>query len=791
MRIPTLDRKLLRELYQQRGPLFAICLVISGGIATFVTNRSVLGSLVTARAQYYQDYGYADLYASLVRAPERIAERLAAVPGVRTLETRIAANVVLDVPGVDEIVTGQLVSLPESGEPPRLNAIHLERGRLPVPQHRDEVVLSSVFADANELELGDTFRALIHQRYQELRVVGIGMSPEYVYAIPPGSIVPDNRLFGIVWIGRETLAHAFDLDGAFNDIVARFDRGARRVAVLRDFDHILEPYGGLGAYTDEVQFSNWYLESEFQQLGRTGTIVPFIFLGVAAFLLNIFLTRLLAQQREAIAVLKAFGYTNLQVGIHFVKLVILVVVLACVFGALAGRVMGSWMIDLYAEYFVFPDLAHRLTAGQVLNGGAVALIAALLGTLKAVHHAVRIPPAEAMRPPAPTSYRRAFWERWGLGNHLPMAARMVLRSAIRQPMKSSLSIIGIAAGTSLLVTGNSMMDSMNFGIETQFQRAQREDATLSLIEPRTSLRTMGEIAHLPGVLSIEPYRSVAVRIRAGHRERRMSLEGVPEGRTLRRLLDADRNPVEVPPKGLLFSGKLAEVLGVEVGDVVRLEVLEGSRPEVSIPVAATFSTYFGMGVYMEIGELNRILGEGPALTGALLAVDARHEQALHDALKETPAVAGLGLRSEMLRNFEETAKKSFSVMSLFTYTFALIIALGVVYNNARIILSERSRELASLRVLGYRRREISQILLGEIGLLTVLAIPVGFALGVLLSALLMRSIDSELYRLPSKVSARTFASAALTILIGSTVAGLWVRRHLDRLDLVAVLKTRE
>jgi putative ABC transport system permease protein len=366
-----------------------------------------------------------------------------------------------------------------------------------------------------------------------------------------------------------------------------------------------------------------------------------------------------------------------------------------------------------------------------------------------------------------------------------------MRSVLRQPMKSGLSVLGIACATSLLVTGNSLMDSMNFGIGIQFQRVHREDATLSLVEPRNRALAATEIAHLPGVRTVEPFRNVAVRLRSGHRSRRVSLEGLPAGRTLGQLLDADLEPVEIPDHGLLLSEKLAEILDVGVGDRVRVEVLEGARPVREIPVVATIETYFGMGAYLDIGALSRLVGEGPAMTGALIAFDPAIGNILPDQLKETPAVAGMGLRSEMIRSFEDTAKKSFAVMSFFTYSFALVIAFGVVYNNARIILAERSRELASLRVLGYRRREISEILLGEIGLLTVLGIPLGHLIGVGLATLLLTSFDSELYRMPVVIEPKTFAKATLTILIASTIAGLWVRRHLDRLDLVAVLKTRE
>ncbi len=788
--LSALHRKLLRELWGNRGPLFAIGLVIASGISTWVTNRSVLSSLQGARARYYETYNFSEIFSSLVRAPDRLARRLAAVPGVESVETRIVATVILDVPGVTELVTARLISLPDTGAPEQ-NQIFLEAGRLPEPGRENEVVVSGVFAAANALEVGSTFSALIHGRYRTLRIVGVGMSPEFVYVVKPGSLVPDNRLYGLVWLRRPALAHAFDLGGAFNDVVATLERGATPRSVITAFDSILEPYGGLGAYTRTDQFSNWYLESEFQQLEKMGTFIPMIFLGVAAFLLNVFLTRLLAQQREAIAVLKAFGYRNRQIAVHFLELVALIVVMATFFGTLGGRAAASAMVSLYSQFYVFPDLHLEVAPEHIRNAALIAGLAAIAGTFRAIQRAIRVPPAEAMRPPTPTQFTFAFWERLGIGRRLPVAARMVLRSVARQPMKSALSVIGIACGTSLLVTGNSMMDSMDFGMDTEYQRVHREDATVQLIQPRSRTRAAVEIEHLPGVLTVEPFRNVAVRLRHEHRERRINLEGVPHGRTLGQLLDTSLRPVEIPKEGLLISEKLAQVLGVEIGDRLRVEVLEGDRAVREIVVAETIATYFGMGAYLELDAMNRLLGEGAALTGALVALDPARDEDLNALLKETPAIAGISRRSDSIRSFEETAKKSFSVMSIFTYTFSLVIALGVVYNNARIILSERSRELASLRVLGYRRREISAILLGEIGLLTGLGIPLGLGLGAALSWILITSFDSELYRLPVVIDASTFGGAVLTIVVATTLVGLWVRRHLDKLDLVSVLKTRE
>lgn len=787
MRIAPLDRKLLRDLLEMKGQALAIAAVVAAGVAMFVTYHSNFDSLRRTQQAYYERNRFAEVFAGCKRAPVRLEERIAAIPGVAQVELRVVADVTLDVAGYDEPATGRLISVPADGRP-RLNDVFLRRGRWIEPGRPDDVVVSEAFANAHHLAPGDRLAALINGRRRELQVVGLGLSPEYVYIIPPGELIPDDRRFGILYMERRALGAAFDMEGGFNHVSLALVPHASSEEVIARLDRILQPYGGLGAVPRRLQMSHWTLDNELAQLQSFGILVPAIFLGVAAFLLNVAMTRALAIQRPQIAALKALGYSNREIGWHYVKWALAIAVVGALIGIVAGAWLGKGMISIYNDYFRFPILLYRLSTDVALTASLVALAAGGLGALLAVRRAVRIPPAEAMRPEPPARYRTSLVEARGV--RLSHATRMVLRNVERQPWRALATVVGISFAVGILLFGFVFLDAMEQLAEVQFSLVQRQDVSVSFVEPASS-RALYEVRSLPGVMAVEPVRTVAVRLRHGHRQRTLAVTGMPAAPELNRIVDVSGRAVSLPPSGLMMSRILGQVLGVAPGENVVIEVLEGSRPVREVQVVGLVDDYMGVAAWMEIGALRRMLREGSTLTGAHMTVDPARLDALYRRLKALPAVAGVAVTAAARDAFRRIMAQNFELITTFNVSFAVIIAFGVVYNAARISLSERSRELASLRVLGFTIAEISLILLGELALLTLLSIVPGLLVGWGLSVFVLLSFSSEVYRIPLVITPANLAWSILTVAAAATVSGLAVRRKLDRLDLVAVLKTRE
>lgn len=783
------DHMLYRDLWHLRGQVIAAALVVGCGVVAFVSMRTTYESLLSAQVDYYSSFRFADVFARVKRAPESLAARVRQIPGVARVRTRVVMEVTLDVPGLEEPATGRLVSIPERPGP-MINDLFLLNGSYITPGRENEVLVSEAFAAANHLSVGDTIGAVINGRWKQLRIVGTALSPEYIYEVGGGTIFPDNRRFGVLWTGEKGLAAAFNMDGAFNDLVLTLSAGASQADVIERLDLMLARYGGVGAYGREEQISHRFISDEISQNRISSSYIPAIFLSVAAFLLHIVLSRLVAMQRTEIGLLKAFGYSNLTVGLHYLKLAAITVFGGLVFGTGIGLYLGGQLTELYGDYYRFPLLAYH-AAPEVLGITVlVSFLAGAVGALSAVRRAIALPPAVAMRPEPPASFHVGLMERSGLSRVMSPPGRIIARSIMRRGWKSTLAVLGIACAAGLLVIGGFFYDAIRYLMWVQFEVVQRDDVTVVFSEPK-SAGVRYEVARLPGVLISEPFRAVPARLRFEHRSRRVELTGLASDSELKRLIDSNLRPVDLPPDGLVLTAKLAEVLGAAPGDRVTIEVLEGKRAVLDVTISGLVDEQVGIAAYMNRAALNRVLGEQGSVSGAHLAVDSKEAARLYVQLKGIPAVSGVAIRGAVLKSFQEILDRSILVSTLINVLFACVIAFGVIYNTARIALSERGNELASLRVLGFTPNEVAVILLGEQGVLTLAAIPLGFALGAAVCWLLVERLSTELYRIPLVFRAETFVFAAGVVALAALGSGVLVARRLRRLDLISVLKTRE
>lgn len=787
--VTSLNRKLLRDVWRLKGQGLAIAMVIAAGIALLIATFGCVAALRLSMDAFYERHRFADVFASLKRAPNSLQERLREIPGIAELETRIVVSVALDMPAMDEPALGRIISVPE-GAAPRINAVALAAGRLVAPGRPDEVLVSEAFAQAHSLAPGGRITATINGKRRALEVVGIALTPEYIYSLGPGQLMPDDRRFGVLWMGRKALAAAFDLDEAFNDVAATLRHGAREAEVLARLDGILRPYGGTGAYGRADQVSHFFLSNELAEVQAMGAIVPPIFLAVAAFLLNIVVTRVITTEREQIGLLKAFGYSDREVAWQYLKLVLALAAVGLVLGMAGGWWLGQAMIRLYGAYFKFPLLDFRPGAGTVAAAVLVSAAAAALGSASAVLRAARLSPAVAMSPPLPTSYGRSrftpVFERF----RLSQPTRMIFRHLTRWPVRAALTATGIGFAVAMLVVSLFFIDTARHVIAIVFFEAERQTLTVSFVEPRGAA-VEEQIRRLPGVIATQPARTVSVRLHSGSRTKRTAINGIVTNGTLNRLLDADVRPVEPPPGGIALSRHIADELGVRLGETVEVEVMQERRPTAVLPVTRIVEQYMGFSAFMHIDTLNRLMLEGPTVTGVHVLADRRHIADLYRRLKDTPMVAGLTLTSAMREGFQETLENTMYVMIAIYAAFASLIAFGVTYNSARIAFSERARALASLRVLGFTRAEAAYILLGELGALTLLALPLGCVLGYGLALVMSPMLKTDMYEFPLIITESTYGLAVAVVTLSAVICGALAGRRVYRLNLVSVLKTRE
>jgi putative ABC transport system permease protein len=784
-----LDRKLFRDLKRLWAQALAIALVVAGGSATFVGAVGSLRSLEETRAAYYERYQFADVFAPLRRAPKALANRIVEIPGVAAVEPRIAKLALLDIPGVREPATGQFISLPESGQP-SVNRLYMRMGRMPDPGAPDEVVVSEGFAEAHAYTLGSHFSAILNGRKRNLVIVGTAHSPEFIFATGPGDRMPDQHRFAIVWMSEKALASAYNLDGAFSDVQVKLLRDASESEVIKQLDALLDPYGGQAAYGRRDQYSHAYIEHGLDMLRNMSRTLPPIFLLVAAFLINLTLGRIVALEREQVGLLKALGYRSAAIAWHYVKFVVVITVIGIVIGSAAGTWLGIYITQLYRDIVRFPFLVFVQSPDLHVAAALLALVAAVLGAIRALREIVILPPAVAMQPPAPPRFHRLLPVTFSIQGLLSQPIVMMLRNITGHPVRALFTTLGMALSTAVLIASLFLTGTIEELINITYFMSDRQDATISFVEKRP-LRVVEEVSRLPGVLAVEPYRQVPVRIRFEGRERRVMISGRPRDADLSRIIDVDLHLVVLPESGLAISSWLAQLLGVQVGDFVEVDLLEGRRRTVSLPIATLVEDYFGIQGMMDAEALARMMREARAVNSVNVSFDANERDGFYDAIKQLPTVAGTALQRLSLANFREAIGVIVTAMANIYTGLAVVIAFGVVYNSARISLSERARELASLRVLGFSQGEVLRILFLELALLTLLAQPPGWALGYGLAWTLKTKMAADVMRAPLIVEHSAYALASAIVLAAAVFSALVVRRRINRLDLVAVLKTRD
>lgn len=786
----ALDRKLFREVVWLRGQALTIAVVVASGVACYISLQSAWRALYESRDLYYETNRFADVFVHLERAPKSVAGQVAELPGVARAYPRIVEQVRLPMDDLISPARGDLISVPSTGRAP-LNGLVLRAGRDLEPGRYDEVLVNEPFAKVHGLEPGDHLSAVINGKLRRLLIVGHALSPEYVFAVDSVLLMPDDARFTPLWMLEDAIAAAYQMEGAFNDLAVKLEPGANEDAVLNAIDRVLKPYGGLGALTRAHQLSHSILTSEIQGIETLVVFLPTVFLGVAAFLLNVVFSRLVTLQRPQIAVLKAMGYRDTSVALHYFKMVALIVSVGALIGLGLGVWLGKGMLAMYAEFFRLPQMPQRVDLTVSANAILFSLLAGGLGASLAVRAAVLLPPAAAMRPPAPAKYKTAAVERWGLTKWFSQTTVMVFREIWRRPGRTALSSLGIALALSIVILGRFGYDAYGPMMTVQFERQQREDLTVSFVDAMPQ-RSLGYLAHVPGVEEVEGLRMTPVRMRSEHRWRDTVLIGIPSRSQLRQLFSLDFEYVPIPEEGVLLTSVLGEILGVEPGDVIDIELKEGDRGERKLTVAGLIEEGFGLQGYVSKPNLHRLLREAPRYSSALLRIDAPMEGEVQARLNDIPAIQAVSRKSDAIASFEKQTDETMKVMTFIMTLFATAIAISIVYNNARVSVSMRGRDLATLRVLGFTRGEISAILLGEQAVQIALAIPLGLIVGTIgAKALIASWADPEIFRIPFIISNQTYAFSVAVVLASGIASALLVRRKLDRLDLIGVLKTRE
>lgn len=777
MKPRALDRKLVRDLWRMRWQVLAIALLIACGVSVAVMAFSAQRALEQAQTDFYRETRFADVFALAKRAPLARERDLAAIEGVTAVDARIIQSGLMDVPGLTRPAIARLISLPD--DPSRcLNCVRLTAGRAPDPSRTDEAVALKTFMDAAGVRLGDQLTATIGGRAVSFVIVGAVLSPEYVYVPAPESFMPDDAHQGVLWAPRRAVERAAGMTGAFNAVALALAPGASRPAVLREVDRVLAPYGGRAAYERADQALHAFLAAELKELSISASVLPPVFLIVAAALVHLVVSRMADAEREQIGLLKAFGYSDREAAANYVRMAAAIGAAGALGGGAIGGGLGAAIVDLYRDYFRFPELQLRFSWPALASAAAVSVAAAMAGSLAAARRATALSPAAAMQPPRPASFRRGFLDDLFREARIDHATRMIVRNLERFPVRGALTTLGLAAGLVLLIGSLFLFDSLDRVVERSYFRTQRWSDSVSFVEPRNNA-AVDALAKLPGVFAVEPVRVAAVRLKSGGRQEMTRIVGLEPDAMLHRALGPGDRVASPAGRGLVLDEALAARLSLRPGDRVWTEILEGRGGQALLPVTGLARDYSGATVYMDRRALNRLMGEGDVASGAELLVASDAHKAFYRAIEATPQIVGASSRDDAVAAWRAVMARSFSTAILFYLGFAGAIAFGVAYNMCRISLAERARDLATLRVLGFAPATCAYVLLGELAVLALLAVPLGVLGGYGLSHGLVAAYSREDVRFPAVIAADSYGLAIGVYLAIVAVAGGLAAAHME------------
>lgn len=790
----VLDRKLRRELFAHVWLLVAIAGIVLVGVACFVATGTAYDNLTRAKTDYYRQCRMADFSIELKKTPLADLRAVAELPGVAEIRPRIQFYSTVDLDAAPEPLNALVLSMPDRREAV-LNDIVLRRGAYFSDRRANEVIVNEAFAEANGLAPGDWVKLVLNNRSQELYVVGTAISAEFVYMLSPGTIVPDAEHFGVFFLKESYAEDVFDFDGAANQVLGRLAPGTAvsTEEILDRAELLLADFGVFTTIPLANQLSNKYLSEEIEGLQTFAVFMPVVFLTVAALVLNVLLTRLAEQQRTIVGTLKALGYGDWQVFLHFLKFGLAIGLAGGLAGCGLGYVLAELMTWVYRFFFVFPALENHFYPGRMLAALAISLGCAVMGSLRGTRAVLRLQPAEAMRPAPPKRGGKIlleritfFWRRLGVG------WRMVFRSLARSRVRSIAGVFAAAMGAAVMASGFMMVEATYFLVDFQFKWLVKSDIELTFKDERGPDALL-EAARLPAVARAEPMLNVACTFEHGHLRHKGGITGLAADAALTVPRDADARPIRVPSAGLVMTRILAQILDLEPGDLVTVRPTKGLRQPRQAPVVEIADSYLGAAVYTDIEYLSRLIGEEYALTGVQLKVEpdpaARAE--FNRRLKQLPAIQGVADRHAMIQSLEDTIVLNMKVFIFLLVIFAGVIFFGSILNSSLVSLAERRREVATLRTLGYGPWQIGSLLLRESLVLSFFGTLLGLPLGYYLTVAMAASYESELMRFPVLLSAATPATTALMALVFTVTAYLFVQRSIHRMDWLAALQANE
>lgn len=778
-----LDVRLLRMVKHSKGQFISVTTIVAVALCIYVLFSITSVNINNAVDQYYSDTSINDLVIELMRIPQAAVDDLKSIDGISDAQGRVSVDVPLQVTDKDEKVNIRVVSLPKNGGV--INKLYTIKGNK-AELGEDNVIVLEQFANARNINIDEVITPYINGRTYNLKVSGVAASSEYIYLMEnEQSLLPALDKFGVVYVTESFAQSVFGYRGSYNEVLIKLREQKNIEDIIDIVEKRLDKYGLKRITKLEDQLSNNVLTQKVDGIQMMSSILPVMFLMVAAIIISIMLSRIVSNDRMAIGVLKALGYSNFNILFHYTKYALSIGLAGSVTGIAGGVLLSKPMSEVFVSYFNIPLSGIKLQHSYIVNAILLTSLFCIGSGLFGARGVIKIMPADSMRPEAPKSGKRILMERITfLWRHIPFSWKMVIRNILRNKRRFSFLVLGLALAYGINVVPLYMMNTMVSMFELQFGEYQKMDYTINFVRPLHE-GVITDLSHLIKSGRIEPRLEYPFELVNGWRKNTVGIIGVPQQTAFYKFVDKDSNVVKLPNNGIFITEAVAKSLNVKEGETIIVKSFLPGKEDVSLQVAGIVKQYLGANAYMNIEEMRALLLERQMITGVSVA----SKDNLKEKLKDVRNISTVSSVGDMKQSFVEYLDTMNLAIGLYML-FGGILGFALIYNATIISISERKMEFASLRIMGFEKKDVYGMISKENLIMALIAIIVGVPLGLGMINGMADSFSSEMITFPVIFSPKFFIQAAAATIIFAIVAQLATLRKIYNLNFIDALKSR-
>ncbi len=780
-----LDTKLIRSIKNSKGQFISITIMIVLALTIYVSLSMVGDNLYSSIYHYYDITNFGDIFVEVSRIPQNAIDKLTSIEGVEMAQGRISVDVPLRVKDPSEKVNVRIVSIPD--EEIRINDLYTLDGEKLGKNPRTTVVLQQFF-DGRKMALGEIITPYIGGTEYSLEVIGVVGSPEYIYLMEnEQALLPAPDKFGVIYISEEFAQMVLGYQGSYNEVMIKIDEEQlnRIDSIMDEIEDELDRYGVRRITKRDDQLSHSMMMQEVESLEAMSGAITFIFLMVAAVIINIMLSRMVKRDRTSIGVMKAIGYTNMDILIHYAKYSISMGLIGSFIGILLSIPLSKVFTDLYIMYMNVPVFGMKIYYEYFVYGILLTSIFCILSGFFGARSVLKINPSESMRPEAPKSGKRIWLEKVKfIWNRITFSWKMVIRNIFRNKRRALFLVGGIALTYAISMVPIYMSTIFNTMFDLQYGQFQTMDYNIDFVVPMNKNVTL-EVLQLIDSDHIEPKAEIPFELSRGWRKETTSVIALSSDTKFFNFKDENGLDFTIPERGIVLSQILAKLLDVQVGDEIVIKSYFPDKDDKAIKVVGIVEQYLGSNAYMDINQMYELLEEKDLVTGVLLNSNDDVVTKLKD-VKNIRQIQSLQDMRESLLEFMDMIIASMSIMLI----FGGVLGFAIVYNVTTVSINERIMEFSSLRVLGFDKNQIYRLVTRENSLMTVFGILLGIPLGYGMCVGLSTAVSTEIYSIPIMITPGTYIISAIATIIFITIAQLATIRKIHNINFMEALKNR-